>query len=400
MPKKKESNVLVPDGDYLQSLQQTLSTQFKGDRMTFDIMSDIIDDLNPKSWISTGDPFLDLVISNREDGGLPSGKFIDIYGDSSSGKSLLVMKIIASAIKNQNANAVYYDTERSVFPEFLNVLGVDTDEIIYVKNVKALEKIFQSMVTIIQHYKKSNRKEPLIIVIDSLKATNIEEFINNLDDFKNSGYQAGAQKQKLLGESLEKILDYVKDENILFISVNQTRDNLNKVNKYQPDKRSTSGNATIFYSDVRIELKRKAWIQDANKQKIGIQVEAKTVKSRIAPPERSSSFFVYFTKGMDTYASWIENLKTMKIISGTAHGIKYVRNDGEVLKIDGKMPSMKEFKRLIRVDEEIRNELYKKVCDFMIIPYEYTTEDEFEELEDIIEITDGDEELEETSSDE
>ena len=52
-----------------------------------------------KTWIPTGSTVLDLVISNREGGGIPVGKITTIAGESQSGKSLIATQILANCQK-------------------------------------------------------------------------------------------------------------------------------------------------------------------------------------------------------------------------------------------------------------------------------------------------------------
>lgn len=378
----------VPTDDFLSGLTSTLDAQFKGDYQdSFKVMSEY-DNLMPDYYLSTGDPFLDVAISNKKDGGLPAGRFINIYGDSSSGKSLLCFKIMAMA-QQRGGTGVYFDTERAVFPPFAKVLGVDDTKMHYYSKVNAIEDIFKIIVTIVSYKKKKNFKAPFVIIIDSMKATNIKEVIENYEDFGDTGYSAGAKKQKLLGENLEKIVNLVKEENIIFITVDQLRDNLNKANKYSPDKRSTSGNAQIFYSDIRIELKRSEWIQtkDDGKEKIGAVVRAEIVKNRIAPPFKKTEFHVYFTKGMDVKASWLSNLKKANIIKTAGQYLKFEDENGDEFKYNDKLVNSSTFRELMKIKHPIINTLYDRYCEQTIQDYEFADDDVFDDLADVTEIT-------------
>ena len=71
-----------------------------------------------KTWISTGSTVLDLVISNREDGGIPVGKITTIAGESQSGKSLIATHILANTQK-KGGIAIYIDTENASDPGWM-----------------------------------------------------------------------------------------------------------------------------------------------------------------------------------------------------------------------------------------------------------------------------------------
>lgn len=384
--KKTTSDLDVEEQDVSEivyALTDNVKEQFKGDNdIGIGVMSDVYDDIMPKGYISTGDDVLDLIISNRKDGGLPLSKFINIYGDSSTGKSLIVA-VIMHQVQKAGGFAVYFDTERAAFPPFMEVLGVDPKKTIYVPKAKAIERIFATIVNVIINNKKINRDKPVVIAVDSMTATNIESVVDDLDNFGESGYQGGAKRQKVIGENFQKVLDFIKEENVMFITVDQVRDNLNKKNMYDPDKRDTAGNAQRFYSDIRLELNLSSKIKDKKtKEVIGHKVRVKTVKNRIAPSPRSCYIYVYKTRGLDNYASWIENGKEIGIFKNTAGGLKYERPDGEVFrKEDGKMPSEVEFKQLLRTNKILRDEVYEYFIDQFVVAYERKGEDYFDDID-------------------
>jgi recombination protein RecA len=389
MPKKKEHNQKeeVADERFIMALRNTVRAQLKGDtHAVVDTLTNVTDYLMPKRWVTTGDDLLDLIISNRPDGGLPFGKFVNIYGDSTTGKSLIACKIMAN-VQKMGGVAVYFDTEHASFPPYLEVLGIDPEEVLYILHVRSVEKIFQTIITIILEHKRLNNKHPLCFVIDSMTATNLEAVMNDLEDFSDQGYQTGAKKQKVVGDAIRKIIDYVKDENILLVTTDQMRDNMNKKNMYDDQKLSTSGNAQIFYSDIRIQLKKRRTIKSGT-DIIGSEVEAYTVKNRTAPPYRKSIFHVYHTKGIDRFASWIENGKVLGILQTRGAYIQVDDANGEKILIDGKMPSAKDIKRLLRTNEDFRKAVYNRFVEKLQIFYEIPTATDFEELDDVIELVD------------
>lgn len=390
MAKKKERDIETePTESFLMAIRDDIRTQFKGDsRVMVDTLENLNDYLTPKRYVSTGDDILDIIISNRAHGGLPFSKFINIYGDSSAGKSLICAKIVAN-VQKMGGTGIYFDTEHASYPEYLKVLGVDFDKVLYVLHVRSVEKIFQTIINIILKRIKLNDKSPLAIVVDSMTATNIDAMMDNLDNFDDSGFQGGAKKQKILGESIQKIIDYVKDENVIFITTDQTRDNMERANAYSPKKRSTSGNAQIFYADIRIELKKTKAIKDKNtKEEIGSEVQVHVVKNRTAPPFRKSIMYVYHTRGIDRFASWVENGKKHGILNTRGAYVSIADANGEDLKIDGKLPTAKDIKRLIRTNEEFRNLVYDRFAQKLHIQYELVEDEEFEDLEDNIEFDD------------
>ena len=396
--KDEEDELVEAQTDDLSKIMEGIDAVkklYKGtDAGDINLMSDMYEKLMPSGYITTGDWILDLIISNRPHGGLPLSKFINIFGDSSVGKSLIVAVIMA-AFQKAGGYAMYFDTERAVFPPFMEVLGVDPKKTIFIGKMRTLEKIFETIVTVVINNKKRKVDVPFVIVIDSMTATNIESVIEDLTAFGDSGFQGGAKKQKVLGEAFQKIIDFIKDEKVCFITTDQIRDNMERANKFSAKTRSTSGNAQRFYSDVRLELTLKTNIKNANKEFIGTEINVKTVKNRIAPNKRETTIFLYGTKGLDKYKSFLEHLKKQNIISSTSAGIKYTLEDGEVFRIDGKMPSESQFKKLLRTDSEFFDILYNKLYPNYIVKYDRKGDDYFDDLdEDLIYENPEDEESE------
>ena len=77
-----------------------------------------------KRWISTGSRLLDYIVSNRETGGLPEGRIVEIFGPPSIGKSHIAIQI-ARSTQAMGGIVVYIDTENATSVENLSLLGVD-----------------------------------------------------------------------------------------------------------------------------------------------------------------------------------------------------------------------------------------------------------------------------------
>ena len=106
-------------------------------------------------WISTGSTMLDLAISNRPHGGLPVGRIIEITGLEASGKSLLAAHALADT-QRKGGLAVYIDTENAVSREFLEAIGVNLKDMLYVP-LETIEDIFDAMDSIVESVRKNSR---------------------------------------------------------------------------------------------------------------------------------------------------------------------------------------------------------------------------------------------------
>ena len=76
--------------------------------------------------IPTGSPSLDLALGV---GGVPRGRIIEIYGSESSGKTTLVLHIIAE-VQKKGGKAAFIDTEHALDPDYAGKVGVKVKDLL------------------------------------------------------------------------------------------------------------------------------------------------------------------------------------------------------------------------------------------------------------------------------
>jgi recombination protein RecA len=379
--------------DLMDDTIRTIQSQYKGsDAMKIDTLEAMYSDLMPAGYITTGDDRLDLIISNRPKSGTPLSKFINLFGDSSSGKSLLA-SCIAAEFQKRGGYVLWFDTERAAFPPFMEVLGVQKKKTIFVPETRSIEKIFQIILKTVVNNNKRNSKAPLLIVIDSMTSTNIEEVVENLDEMNAGGYNSGAQKQKMLSGAFPKILDHIKDENVSFLTIDQLRDNMDRANPFSPRKRDTSGNSQRFYSDIRIEMVTRKIIKNKKKEQIGQIVRVTTKKNRIAPSPREAEIYLYSTRGLDRFASWIDELKNQKKITQYKGKFTYTLPDAEEpVLYEGDKPTEAQFKKMLRLNKEFKEKVYNDWYGKYIFSYERRGDDYLDDIQDEVILEDPEDE--------
>ena len=78
-------------------------------------------------WLDTGFPPLNHAISGRYDGGVPANRIIEIFGPSSSGKTLIATQVMASA-QRAGGVAAFFDHENSFDAGLGQKYGLNIDE--------------------------------------------------------------------------------------------------------------------------------------------------------------------------------------------------------------------------------------------------------------------------------
>lgn len=175
-------------------------------------------------WVSTGSTTLDLAIANRPNGGFPMGRIIEITGLEASGKSLLAAHALANTQK-MGGLAVYIDTENAVSREFLEAIGLDLKEMLYVP-LDTIEDVFESIESIVESVRKASKSRPVTIVVDSVAGASTKQEM--AADYDKDGW--ATSKAIVLSKAMRKITNFVGRERICLIFTNQLRTRLGCIN--------------------------------------------------------------------------------------------------------------------------------------------------------------------------
>jgi recombination protein RecA len=307
-------------------------------------------------WISTGSSILDLAISNRPHGGLPVGKMVEFNGLEGTGKSLVSAHVVADT-QRKGGVAVVIDTENAAAPEFWKSLGVDLSKLLYVQ-CETVEDIFAQMEKMIAIVRKSNKDRILTIIVDSVAAASTKAELES--DHGKDGYATG--KSIIISKAMRKITTMIGRQKVLTVFTNQLRQNLNAMafgDKYVV----SGGKALAYHCSVRVRLNNTGKLKKGE-EIIGNECKAVVVKNRMGPPQRQASFDIYFDSGIADYGSWIKVLKENNLVKQGGAYYTYKKDDGTEWKFQSK-----DFVTTMRSDKQLREEIYLKICDAVIMKY-------------------------------
>lgn len=270
------------------------------------------------TWISTGIPPLDLIMG----GGIPVGRMVEIYGDTSTGKSLLAGHILAET-QRIGGIAVYIDTESAVSLEILEAIGVNLEAAIYAAPT-TIEEVFDIIKDLLTLKKEEDPDTPMTVVWDSVAATTCED---ELERAKKDGIGQGYPTHARLISQMCRILrTEISRCNIAFVFINQTRQKLNV--RFGDDVATFGGKAIGFYSSIRLATKYRTKIKDRSGQPVGVELRCIVTKNKVAPPFGECVFPVVFGYGADEAGAVMEWLRQRKVIT-TSGGWHKLELDGE-----------------------------------------------------------------------
>ena len=187
--------------------------------------------------VPTGCLSLDIALGL---GGIPKGRVIEVYGPKSSGKTTVVLHMVAK-VQKQGGIAAFIDAEHALDPVYAKNIGVDIDELFISQpdNGDQGLEIAETMV-------RSGAID--IVVIDSV-ATLVpkQEMEGDMRD-SHVGFQA-----RLMSQALRKLTPIVSKFNCIVIFINQLRE---KVGVMFGNPETTGGRALKFYASVRLDVRR------------------------------------------------------------------------------------------------------------------------------------------------
>ena len=309
-----------------------------------------------KEFISTGSSILDLAISNRPNGGIAVGRITEINGLESSGKSLIGTHILAETQK-KGGLAVYIDTETSVSREWLETIGIDVQNFLYL-HVETVEDIFECIENIITKIRESDRDRLVTILVDSLAAASTK--VEMEADFDKDGWATA--KAIVISKAMRKITQMVGRERVALVFTNQLRQKLGVM--FGDPWTTSGGKALPFHSSTRIRLKNMGQIKDTKKNTLGMKARAQIIKNRLGPPLRHADFNLYFDSGIDDKGSWLQVMKDHKLVK-VAGAWYTVQFEGEDIKFQSK-----DFKKVLDERPELEEYLYEKICEASILKYQ------------------------------
>ena len=347
---------LAVKDELAQALADNLNKNFKNNRVAYFLDGSDSTPTDIKEFISTGSSILDLAISNRPNGGIAVGRITEINGLESSGKSLIGTHILAETQK-KGGLAVYIDTETSVSREWLETIGIDVQNLLYL-HVETVEDIFECIENIITKIRESDRDRLVTILVDSLAAASTK--VEMEADFDKDGWATA--KAIVISKAMRKITQMVGRERVALVFTNQLRQKLGVM--FGDPWTTSGGKALPFHSSTRIRLKNMGQIKDTKKNTLGMKARAQIIKNRLGPPLRHADFNLYFESGIDDKGSWLQVMKDHKLVkvAGAWYTIKF---EGEDIKFQSK-----DFKKVLDERPELEDYLYEKICDASILKYQ------------------------------
>jgi len=209
--------------------------------------------------------------------GLPFGRLVMIAGDSDSGKTSAAIEAMKAA-QAQGVAVLYVETENKTTEDDLKSYGIDTDQIMLVRESLA-EKAYEAMFALWEVFFDNYPTGKLLVIVDSIgNVLSLHDVNLDLTD----GNQKPGGKGKTNRLALNKMIVKTKIDNnkVAILLSNYTYDNIGS-----PGKTNAGGKALNFFSSLTYQTSRKQWLErtvKGEKVRYGARVQWRLFKNHLS----------------------------------------------------------------------------------------------------------------------
>lgn len=290
--------------------------------------------------VPTGSIALDIALGV---GGLPRGRVVEIYGPEFSGKTSLVLHVIAEAQKMGGTTA-FVDAEHAMDPSWAESIGVNLDELL-ISQPDTGEQALEIVETLV----RSGAVD--VIAIDSVAALVPRAEIEGEMGDAMIGVQA-----RLMSQALRKLTAAISKSKTVVLFTNQIRHKIGVM--FGSPETTPGGLALKFYSSVRLDMRKIGTIKEGDKA-IGSRHRVRVIKNKVAPPFRLAEFDIMNVGGISRSGNIVDVGVELGIIEKSGAFFRY----GKTMLGQGReaAKAFLEDPKNKKITEQIEKTIWKKV---------------------------------------
>lgn len=311
-------------------------------------------DESKRPWL----PTRFLAFNKVTGGGCPFGKIIELFGEESSGKSLMAYDF-AYCCQYLGGMVLWVDAEQSFTNDWATKNGLDLDKIVIFRST-SIEAISDWVANMALYWRSQLiHNEPILLVLDSVSALDTD--INLNSEMLNASADMG-NRAKAIYKYFRIRNEMLYSLGITQVYINQLRKNL-KAGMFENPDTTPGGKALAFYASIRIGLyggKQITKKVKGKERKIGRVTSIRTIKNKVATPGPTLKGSPLYNNakyvdsiGFDRLHFLDEILLEEEIIEKTKSGTYSYK--GKTL-----CRGAEKFAELLREDDDLRRKLIRK----------------------------------------
>lgn len=250
--------------------------------------------LNVQRW-STGIPELDGIIG----GGMPKGRVVEIYGAESSGKTSLAYHLCSL-----HSICLHVPIEGTMDTKRAKMFGNRPKQMLVYNRCKYGEQAFNRMIRF------AEEGIPLE-VLDSVPSMQPKEDVEKIRKAVHNNTETELRIggiATLMNKYLPTLEDIIEQTGTTVIFINQIRDKMNAM-PFGDNIHTPGGHKLKHSASLRLQVARKGWIEIPNKnpystavkEKIGLIMKIKVVKSKVCNPMGECEIPLFFERGFVSF---------------------------------------------------------------------------------------------------
>jgi len=273
--------------------------------------------------VSSSSTLMNLACSDTATGAFRTGRLVNIIGDSSSGKTLVCLGVLAEACLNpifKKYRLVFDDVENAQSFDLGYLFGSELanraepprlDKNGMPQPSETVEDFHHNVLNLIDDGR------PFIYIADSFDAMDADqdrEKVEEQREAKERGVKAkgsyGMAKPKKASELFRNICSPLHKSEAIVIVISQVRADIDP--RTFTTKNRSGGKALKFYATHEIWMAMAGKIKSKDRV-IGNRVRIKISKNKLTGREREVEFTIYYDYGVDDIRSCIEFLVKEKV---------------------------------------------------------------------------------------
>lgn len=306
-------------------------------------------------WADSGVPALNYHLTGNYHKTYLYGTTNAIYGESGSGKSLLLAQTAAREQIERGAFIVWVDVEgaesdKTEGLKWFHQAGVNTHEDrflrVYLPTFRKALKLMTQYVNMYREDEHDKKLPPLVVIFDSYSALQTDTMIEQNKGKKDLTGDQG-QKAKQLGDFISRAKGMIEGLRILVLGVMHV---YMSQEEYGDRHKITGGLKPVFVAHTAILMsktdltneKASPWLRvssDASdaKEHIGIRSSVKVMKSRHTKPGVKTELEIVYPQGIDKHSGLWDLLLEKDVITSPSQGwYQFTKLDGTMKKFQRK----------------------------------------------------------------